>query len=203
MTNRDLYLAVGRIIKANRESSRSLEMYLRALRQLGISRHTQDAIAGEEFAAFLGDAFVIEPAHDGAWSEEEALAAGGQPESAAEFTGWLVAITSQIVDLREMDEAGQLADKMRYFGIDSPRGHRWFNFDPCGYLECAMEGSVGGWEPEDESGRTFVPGEVAALDENGQLVTMQPEDVPRPVYEMGAVTWAMFGEVLWAGQCYE
>ena len=43
-----------------------------------------------------------------------------------------------------MAEAGALEDEYRYFGIDSPTGFRWYNFDPCSYLECGVRGSLGG-----------------------------------------------------------
>jgi hypothetical protein len=41
-----------------------------------------------------------------------------------------------------MAEAGTLENEYRYFGIDSPTGFRWYNFDPCSYLECGVRGSL-------------------------------------------------------------
>ena len=71
---------------------------------------------------------------------------------------------------------GQLADDQRYFGIDSPRGGRWYNFDPAGYLECATVGTFGGWDGEDDS-RVLVPGKVAVLDPAGALLAVyEPYD---------------------------
>ena len=63
----------------------------------------------------------------------------------------------QIVDLREMRDAGMLAKKWIELGIDAPRGGRWFNFEPVQYLECAAAGSIGGWEPGDATGRANPP----------------------------------------------
>jgi hypothetical protein len=34
------------------------------------------------------------------------------------------------------ERARLLQDEFRYFGIDSPTGHRWYNFDPASYLHC-------------------------------------------------------------------
>lgn len=61
-------------------------------------------------------------------------------------------INYQIADLQRMADAGTLENEYRYFGIDSPTGNRWYNFDVDAYLECASSG-VGGYEPitEDES----------------------------------------------------
>jgi hypothetical protein len=36
---------------------------------------------------------------------------------------------------------GALDNKFRGFGIPSPRGEYWYNFDPCGYLACAARGA--------------------------------------------------------------
>jgi hypothetical protein len=66
-----------------------------------------------------------------------------------------------------------------------------------------MTGTVGGWEPDDDSDRMFVSGPVAVLDENGRIVTMNPEDVPRPVYPLPVVSWDLFRDFLQAGQQYE
>lgn len=49
----------------------------------------------------------------------------------------------QIADLHRMDEAGTLDDPWRSYGIDSPTGHRWFNFDKQAFLTCAASGMGG------------------------------------------------------------
>ena len=41
----------------------------------------------------------------------------------------------QISELHKM-KGKQLDDEMRYFGIDSDTGNRWYNFDPMTNLEC-------------------------------------------------------------------
>jgi hypothetical protein len=37
-----------------------------------------------------------------------------------------------------MAEAGMLENEYRYFGIESPTGFWWYNFDPRSYLEAAV-----------------------------------------------------------------
>jgi len=80
-----------------------------------------------------------------------------------DYAGFRATLIRQIVDLREMDDNSTLKNEQRYFGMSAPRKSYWYNFDPIGYLECAMAGSFGGWEPGDETGRQFVPEPVALL----------------------------------------
>jgi hypothetical protein len=198
-TNRDLYLAVIELTTANAESQRSLEAYLLTLRQLGMKYEAHDSIGLDDFFSLLRDAFSIEPPQvDATWVNQHVVYTEDKG-----FPGWLATITSQIIDLHEMAESGDLQNEMRYFGMRSPRGSHWFNFDACSYLECAMAGSIGGWEPGDESGRHYVPGPVAVSDENDNIVTMNPEDVPRPVYPLPTISWELFRDILYSGQHYE
>jgi len=55
------------------------------------------------------------------------------------FTVLQQMICYQIADLHRMAQAGLLENKWRSFGIDSPTGHRWYNFDPSSYLHCAVQ----------------------------------------------------------------
>ena len=55
----------------------------------------------------------------------------------------------------------------------------------------------------DESGRSYVPGPVAVLDENDSLVIMNPEDVPRPIYPLPVISWELFRDILRSGLYYE
>jgi hypothetical protein len=59
-------------------------------------------------------------------------------------------------------------------GIDSPRGQRWYHFDPRTFLECATAGSYGGWQPGDETGRDYVPGPVAVMADDGGFFRGEP-----------------------------
>ncbi len=37
-------------------------------------------------------------------------------------------------------KGGALEDEWREFGVESPTGHSWYNFEPLIYLECALAG---------------------------------------------------------------
>lgn len=198
-TNRDLYKAVIELTTAKAASQPSLEAYLLSLRQLGMQYEAHNSIGLDDFFSLLRDAFSFPPPQfDVSWVNQHVTYTEEKG-----FPGWLATITSQIIDLHDMAGSGDLQNEMRYFGMRSPRGSYWFNFDPCDFLECAMAGSIGGWEPGDESGRSYVPGPVAVLDKNDNIVTMNPEDVPRPVYPLPTVSWELFRDILYSGQHYE
>ena len=65
-------------------------------------------------------------------------------------------IKFQLAELGRMRASGQLADENKFFGIVSPSGHGWYNFDPFSLLECGARGLMdhagedapvrGGWE---------------------------------------------------------
>ena len=198
-TNRDLYLAITDLTNARVDSQPSLESYLITLRQLGSRWEQHGSIAIGDFYSLIRDSFSVGPEpFDDAWVNEYA-----SDTDQSGFQGWRSTITSQIVDLHEMAQSGALQNEMRYFGIQAPRGGHWVNFDPCTFLECAMAGTIGGWEPDDDSGRSLVPGPVAVLDENNNIVTVNPEDVPRPIYPLPFLTWELFRDFLESGQQYE
>ena len=77
-------------------------------------------------------------------------------------------IKFQLAELSRMRASGQLADESKFFGIVSPSGHGWYNFDPFPLLECGARGLMdhagedapvrGGWEMLGElleMGRTY------------------------------------------------
>src|SRR5262249_46794018 len=119
------------------------------------------------------------------------------------FVGWEARLIRQVVDLREMAEGGMLDNELCYFGINAPRGPRWYNFDPCTFLECATAGTYGGWQPGDATGRAYVPGPVAVLGEDGRLTTRDPREVPAPRVPVLEVSWDDFCHFLGNGQWYE
>jgi hypothetical protein len=128
---------------------------------------------------------------------------GADEVGSSGFDSWESFALRQIVDLREMAEQGMLKDEQRYFGIDSPRGQRWYNFDPCTFLECATAGSSGGWQSGDNTGREYVSGPVAVLGDDGTVTVSDPQDVPRLVVSIGEVSWEDFQSFLGCGQWYE
>lgn len=199
MTNRELYQFIGELVQRDASSTRTLEQYLLAL--LGLTRHSQDqsALAPSDFSRLLADAFTAAPlAFDSAWREQYESLDRTWPG----FAGWEAKIIRQIVDLREMDEAGTLQDEQRYFGVNAPRGARWYNFDPGTFLECAMAGSLGGWEPDDDTGREFVPGQVAVMGPDG-IQSVNPQDIERPIVDISEMSWEQFQDFLISGQIYE
>jgi hypothetical protein len=148
-TNRDLYLAISQLIAQHEQAARPLEEYLRALWAIGTRRHSQPSLSPEEFFAALAEAFTAEAVPFDEGMRRRYTHDLSALDTLPPFSAWACFILRQIVDLREMAESGQLADKYRYFGIDSPRGSRWYNFDPCVFLECAARYSfVDGCEGE-------------------------------------------------------
>ena len=213
-TNRDLYRAISEMRERHESGSAgiSLEQYLLALLGLARQHCYQDNILLSDFYRLVTGAFIAEPVQfKPSWRDEY-----GVPNVLQEGPDWLdtrkcsplyvlweATVIRQIVDLREMDEAGTLEDEHRYFGVDAPRGSRWYNFDPFTYLECGMAGSLGGWEPDDLTGRQFIPGEVAVVDSEGKFTVVKPQDVERPIIAMPQFTWEHFSDFVECGQMYE
>lgn len=199
LTNRDFYLAILALCESQRDAERTLDVYLLALLGLAERHARQDGVTLDQMHALLKEAFEAAPlAFDPQWRD-----ASERTTYPNAYERWRTCAIAQIVDLQEMEASGALANEYRYFGIDAPRGRRWYNFDPCTYLECAAVGAFGGWEPEDDGGRRFVPGEVATLGPDATIVAANPEDIERPIVSLPWVDWATFVEFLWMGQCYE
>jgi hypothetical protein len=199
-TNRDLYLAITQLAEGHKSNRRSLEEYLRALLHLASFYAGTEALSLAEFYCILADAFTRPaPLFEEQWREEYDKLDTEKPG----YVGWRATIIRQIVDLREMDEASILANEHRYFGVSAPRKSYWYNFDPVTFLECGMVGSFGGCEPDDESGRQFVPGKVAILGEHGAIISCKPEDIERPVFDMAVLKWEHVKDFMMSGQMYE
>ncbi len=191
-TNRDLYCFFADLVKQRAECRLTLQEYLANLRRLCHQHRQLDALPLANFAELLQAAFEPAPS-----SAESAASASH------DYLAWEARITEQILDLGEMKEAGTLANEHRYLGLDAPRGGRWYNFDPCTYLECAAEGTFGGWQHGDDTGRCYVPGPVAVLDASGAMTSMDPRDLDETVVELAEISWGMFVDFLDAGQSYE
>lgn len=191
-TNRDLYCFIAELVKQRAECRCTLQSYLENLRRLCHNLRALEAISPEEFAELLRAAF-----------EPSALATELGAAATDGYLAWEKRIGEQIGDLDEMRQAGTLDNEYRYFGVDAPRGGRWYNFDPCTYLECAAAGTFGGWQEDDDTGRSYVPGPVAVLDASGAITSMNPRDIDDPVVVLPKITWEMFVDFLNAGQWYE
>ena len=208
-TNRDLYLFICGLRDVSAYRDRDLEQYLRALWQLGTMHNTEESLSLGRFAELLEAAFrESAPVFDPAWrdiadayqaklaeliesvlreSATEFDASAWRDIADAGFAGWQDTILWQIVDLRDMDKAGMLRNEQRYFGIDAPRGNRWYNFDPMTYLECAAAGTFGGFHAGDPGGRM-------------KFDSTTPDD---PTVEIPLVGWDGFTHFLRAGAFYE
>ena len=191
-TNRDLYCFIADLVKKQSHENITLESYLANLRQLAHARCDLPVLSLEQFAGLLEAAF------DSPAPGEATCAA-----AADGYQDWETRISQQIQDLREMEQAGTLANEYRYFGVDAPSGARWYNFDPCTFLECAAAGTFGGWQEGDDTDREYVPGQVAVIDASGAMTAMDPRDIEEPVVCLAAITWQAFVEFLESGQWYE
>lgn len=173
-TNHDLYDAICALAEKHAQADRLLEAYLSALWQLGGNCRQESALTVDQFFQMLSEAFVAPvPNFDETWRS-----CAGDSEESEGFTGWEVVIQRQIVDLREMDEAGLLQDKYRELGLTSPRGRPWFNFDPCSYLQCGTQAILDSRQAGDTG---------SEIDE----------------FEVTAISWELFREFSWCGQIYE
>jgi hypothetical protein len=197
-TNRDLYVAVTQLIKQEDKNQRSLETYLLALLGLGQDYQHHKTLTPDEFLGLLSKAFHATPLlFDDTWRKQD------YDPKLEGFAAWQNRIIYQTVDLREMAENNTLNDKMRYFGIDAPRGAKWYNFDPCTYLESGLTGTFGGWEEGDDTGREYVPGSVAVMNEAGEIISADPRDLDHPVATLEAISWENFCNFLIDGHSYE
>jgi hypothetical protein len=184
-TNRDLYLAITDLIERQSTNLRSLDEYLRALHTLAMGLKSEAHIPLTLFVDLLSQSFAERPTeYDASWTaryNDESNELNGYP-------AWESRLIRQVIDLRELTAIGKPSDPWDFTGCNSPRGHRWYNFTPTGYLECATEGTFGGWEPADDTGRSFVPGMVAVLDANGEMTTADPESLPRPNFDIDVIS---------------
>jgi len=199
-TNRGLYLAINALSDQNSEGERSLEVYLLSLLNYSEQFRDDESLTLEQVYALLEAGYTgTSTTFDEGWREQYASLAYKDDG----YPGWHATLIQQIVDLREMDEKGILDNEMRYFGVSAPRGGSWYNFDPRGYLECAMAGSFGGWEDGDDTGRQYLPGQVAYLADDGSIQSATPQEFENPVFEMPTVSWSDLKDFIICGQLYE
>ena len=199
-TNRELYLANDKLNLQHPDCGRSLEAYLLTVLNQSLTYADRESLTLAEFYELLASGFTDAPApFDDAWRDQY----DQLPTEDSGYAGWHATLICQLVDLREMDECGTLQNEMRCFGVSAPRKSYWYNFSPAGYLECAMAGSFGGWAPGDDTDRQYVPGQVVAFDGDGSIQSVDPEDVPNPIFEIPIVTWEAFRDFLDCGQGYE
>jgi hypothetical protein len=192
-TNQDLYLAITNLLENTEDTSRTLEEYLRSLWGIVEKYRNLTKISVVEFYDILSSALIENvPDFNEAWRNSYV----SDVISLQGFQRFESTILAQIVDLKEMNETGKLNDKYKYFGIDSPRGSRWYNFDVSTFLERATEGTFHGWSPSRDS-------EVTIITMDGQIEKKDADEFSKPVIEIPEITWGDFSKFLFSGQVYE
>jgi hypothetical protein len=195
-TNRDLYQRVMNEGERMTAAGRSLEEFLRAWWRVGKALPVEGPFDLDTAAAMLAAAATVEPPSLSAtWRS----ASFRYVEEAATRADWETIVLSQIADLADFADLGPL-DERAYFGVDAPRpdgcvratDRRWYNFDPRGYLECGMAGSLGGWADEDGIRKPV----------SSPVAPMVPEPPPGE-YPITAISWADLAALARCGQEYE
>ncbi|MFB4296614.1 hypothetical protein [Actinomadura sp. NTSP31] len=194
-TNRDLYLIFLQLGQEARAASWSLSAFLRALWKVSAPLRDNERLEPDDVAAMFAAASTTPPAEfDPAWSAKDLSLPGHRPEG---YADWERVVLSQLADLEEflVSPPGPQAR----FGVDAPRPPgsgaratpaRWYNFDPATYLECAVAGSLGGWDAADGA---RVP-----------LPTAAGEPPARSyVREITEMSWGDLARIAVCGQMYE
>lgn len=142
-TDGDFITFLGELARTAEQYSDSLEAYLSSVLRVATA-HQREAATWRLLAQVLAEALTTPPPpFNPAWLAETAPPEWvGQPETASAhpFATLQQMLRYQIADLHRMAEAGTLNHALRYGGLDSPTGYRWYNFDPETFLECASAG---------------------------------------------------------------
>ena len=185
MTDRDLSTSIAELRENCENSDRQLEDYLLAFWFLASQYKHQAAIAANQFIELLRLAFTMEiPAFQDEWRSKKFNLYSDEEDSYLAFEGMIL---EQIVDLREMDEAGSLSSELRYFGLDSPRGNCWYNFDSLAYLECAVAGFDDDWEEA----------------ENIDTVLNKKASIDSHSFTQDRISWSKIRDFFYCGRIYE
>ncbi|GAA2595577.1 hypothetical protein SMC26_37200 [Actinomadura fulvescens] len=195
-TNRDLYLHFLHLGQEARASSWSLSTFLRSLWKVSAPLRDRDPLAPDDVAAMFSAAAATPPAEfDPAWLSKDLSLPGREPDG---YGDWERVILSQLADLADFRTAPP--GPQARFGVDAPRPpgtgrratpRRWYNFDPATYLECAVAGSLGGWDTADG---TRVP--LAAGAEG-------PARSRCYLRSITTMSWADLARIAVCGQIYE
>ncbi len=165
MTQNEFYEYIDKF-KDNFEN-RDLETYLLALLKL-VEQEKNESLTGNLLIKLLQKAFISEPMEfNSEWLN--IVVAPDKNIMSKKFTNteikssfdksivsdkngidYTIAVLQfQISELHKM-RGKQLDDDMRYFGVDSETGNRWYNFDPITNLECGTRCFIDNREDEDE-----------------------------------------------------
>lgn len=194
-TNRDLYLHFLHIGQEARAASWSLSAFLRALWKVSGPLRDRGELDPDDVAAMFSAAATTPPAEfDAGWRAKDLSLPGDEPEG---YADWERVVLSQLADLEDFVAAPP--GPQARFGVEAPRppgtGRRatpalWYNFDPATYLECAVAGSLGGWDAAD-----------------GARVPLPPAPGEPPsrsyVRTVTTMSWADLARIAVCGQMYE
>jgi hypothetical protein len=111
----------------------SLEQFLRSLLAL-VEERPIDTPSYGLLGRLCGEAFRREPPpFDEAWMAYDEL-----PEETKDYEQFRLMLLYQIADLRRMKDVGilDLDGGIRWMGVDSPTGQRWYNTTVSLYLRC-------------------------------------------------------------------
>ncbi|MFC4048123.1 hypothetical protein ACFOY4_00360 [Actinomadura syzygii] len=185
-TNRDLYLVFLQLGQEARAASWSLSAFLRSLWKVSAPLSDQPKLEPDDVAAMFAAASTTPPADfDPAWSGKDLALPGAEPDG---YADWERVLLSQVADLEDFIAAPP--GPQARFGVDAPRPPgsgaratpaRWYNFDPATYLECAVAGSLGGWDAADGARVPLPtgPGEPPARSYVRTITSMTWDDLSR------------------------
>ena len=151
----------------NNFQNRDLEIYLLALLKL-VDQKKVENLTAELLLQLIQEAFISEPAEfNSEWlgittapDENNMSRKFTNPEIQPAFNKAVISDKSgidysiavlhfQISELHKMRHK-QLRNDMRYFGIDSETGNRWYNFDPVTNLECGARCMLDGGDDSEK-----------------------------------------------------
>ena len=129
----DFHRFVGSLLPIASASEMTLEAYLCAV--LGLVVAHRDALPSYRlFAEILAQAFDAETIGVNCGP---LVGSSARPEASDEYRKLLDRLVEQVVDLRQMREAGQLdlPAGEQWLGLRAPSGRQWFNVTVYAYLE--------------------------------------------------------------------
>ena len=164
------YEAVQQLAEDRKTDPRPLEEYLRALWDL-IAKEKELPTYFRLFEMCRESYSSPAPDFDDSWmdlTEPPEITETGEDnrELALHTLAFLIA------DLRRMEVAGTLAQgpAVLWGGVDSPTGHRWYNFQPATFIECGARGGVGiAGEDSKAEAASISWAEVASIIDLGRI----------------------------------
>ena len=142
----DFHRFVGTLLPIAHATNRTLEEYLRAVLGL-VGAHCDTPPSYRLFAEILAQAFDAETIGVKCGPFDRSSA---RLEPTDEYAKLIDRLVEQVVDLRQMRDAGQLdlPAGEQWLGLRAPSGRQWFNVTVFAYLEPTARQA--GHEPDDD-----------------------------------------------------